>query len=124
MLNEQLRKNLELNEKKKQPKTTKKDMDSFWRGFTEGITYNKSNQASKVELKTLNEHCRIQRQTDFVKSLDEWKQDRWILFAANNYNRFWCDLNSAYKVTTLINKETKLLYLGASLLEAYDSYIG
>ena len=63
-------------------------------------------------------------QEDFLKSLKDWKENNWIIFAAQstkrNTKRFWCNLNEQYKITLTSNKEP--LYQGDNMEDAYETY--
>ena len=62
---------------------------------------------------------------DFLKMLEDWKENYWIMFAAQSTTkrstkRFWCNLEGQYKITLKSEKEP--IYQGADMEEAYKIY--
>ena len=63
-------------------------------------------------------------QEEFLEELTEWKENNWVLFAAQstkrNTKRLWCNLNGQYKIT--LSPIKKPQYQGDNVAEALKIY--
>lgn len=68
-----------------------------------------------------------QEEKNFLEALDVWKKDKWIIYAAENHKRFWCNLSNQYKVMLRLDtnstSSSKTIYIGDDLKKAYEAYI-
>lgn len=65
--------------------------------------------------------------TYFLKMLDTWKKKHWTIFASDKDKRFWCNFEGQYKITQIIDTESKepngrskIIYIGGEKEKAYN----